>query len=195
MQRPSPPKSPGVTTSEALSGVVPATATRCLWFTGLPGSGKTTIANATDRHLRELGRASFVLDGDALRRGLCSDLGFSEADRVENIRRTAEVARLMVDAGLIVIVALISPFREQRACARALFGKDEFREIFVDAPLAVCETRDPKGLYRRARRGEIVGFTGIDAPYERPANPDLTLFTAEASIDTCVDRVIDLLDR
>jgi adenylyl-sulfate kinase len=178
--------------TERNPGPVPGNRPRCLWLTGLPGSGKTTIASATRERLYGLGQASFVLDGDALRRGLCSDLGFTEADRVENIRRTAEVSRLMVDAGLIVIVALISPYQERRAAARALFGAGEFHEIFVDAPLEVCETRDPKGLYRRARCGEIIGFTGIDAPYERPRNPDLTLFTAQETIDACVDRVMRL---
>ncbi len=146
-----------------------------LWFTGLSGAGKSTIANIVDRKLLQAGRHSFVLDGDNVRHGLNKDLGFTEADRVENIRRVAEVARLMADAGLIVLVCLISPFARERALAREIAGPHPFFEVFVDAPLAVAESRDPKGLYAKARAGALRNFTGIDAPYEAPVAPDLHL--------------------
>ena len=146
-----------------------------LWFTGLSGAGKSTIAAIVDHRLHAAGRHSYILDGDNLRFGLCKDLGFSPADRAENIRRIGEVARLFVDAGLIVLCAAISPYRRDREQARALVGADRFVEIFVDTELAECERRDPKGLYRRARAGEITGFSGIDAPYERPEAPELRL--------------------
>ena len=167
---------------------------RCLWLTGLPGVGKSTIANLLEKRLVVEGRHTYVLDGDNVRHGLNRDLGFTEADRVENIRRVAEVARLMVDAGLIVIVAFISPFRAEREYARSRFGAGEFREIFVDAPLAVCEARDPKGLYARARRGEVKNFTGISSPYEAPDLPDLRLDTGAESPEQCVERVLASLD-
>ena len=147
------------------------------WLTGLPGSGKTTISDAVDRRLATHGRHVFVLDGDNLRHGLCSDLGFSAADRAENVRRTAEIARLMAEAGLVVIVSLISPFRADRARARAIAGDLPFLEVYVDTSLATCEARDPKGLYARARAGAISAFTGVSAPYELPEGPDLTLPT------------------
>ncbi|MCY1643239.1 adenylyl-sulfate kinase [Methylorubrum sp. SL192] len=147
------------------------------WLTGLSGAGKSTIANVVDRALTQAGRCSMVLDGDNLRHGLNRDLGFTSADRVENIRRTAEAARLMADTGLVVIVSLISPFRAERAAARAIAGDIPFLEIFIDAPLAVCEARDPKGLYGRARAGKIPSFTGVSAPYEAPQAADLVINT------------------
>lgn len=147
------------------------------WLTGLPGSGKTTIGDAVDRELAANGRHVVVLDGDNLRHGLCGDLGFSAADRAENVRRTAEVARLMGEAGLVVIVALISPFRADRSRARTIAGGLPFLEVYVDTPLAVCEARDPKGLYARARANAISAFTGVSAPYEPPEAPDLTVRT------------------
>jgi len=161
-----------------------------IWFTGLSGSGKSTIANQLMSTLMAQGRLAYVLDGDNLRHGLSCDLGFTEPDRVENIRRAAEVARLMADAGLIVIVALISPFARDRAMARERVGDIPFFEIFVDTPLDECEARDPKGLYVRARRGEIPNFTGISAAYEPPANPDLRVATTEASVDMIVETII-----
>ena len=139
-----------------------------VYLTGLSGAGKSTLAALVECRLHELGMRTYVLDGDELRTGLCRDLGFSDADRIENVRRVTETARLMVDAGLVVITALISPFRAERDAARARFAPGEFIEVFVDAPLSVCEARDPKGLYKRARRGEIPGFTGIDSRYEPP---------------------------
>ncbi|WP_267361581.1 MULTISPECIES: adenylyl-sulfate kinase [unclassified Methylobacterium] len=152
------------------------------WLTGLPGAGKTSLASAVDRTLAEYGRHVFVLDGDNLRHGLCRDLGFSEADRAENVRRAAEVARLMAQAGLIVLVALVSPSRAERARARAITGNLPFLEVFVDTPLAVCEARDPKGLYALARAGRLTDFTGISAPFEAPEVPDLTLRTEGLTI-------------
>ena len=149
----------------------------CLWFTGLSGAGKSTIANLVERKLHALGYHTYLLDGDNVRHGINKDLGFTPEDRVENIRRIAEVAHLMVDAGLIVLVSAISPYRSERRSARELFGDGEFLEVFVDAPLAECERRDPKGLYRKARAGEIRNFTGIDAPYERPEAPDIHLLS------------------
>jgi adenylyl-sulfate kinase len=149
-----------------------------VYLTGLSGAGKSTLAALLEQQLHERGMRAYVLDGDELRAGLCRDLGFSDAARVENVRRVTETARLMVDAGLLVITALISPFRAERAAARARFRPGEFIEVFVDAPLSVCEARDPKGLYKRARRGEIVGFTGIDSRYEAPLRADLHIDSA-----------------
>jgi bifunctional enzyme CysN/CysC len=166
-----------------------------LWFTGLSGAGKSTIANLVEKKLHAIGRHCYLLDGDNLRHGLNKDLGFTEADRVENIRRVAEVARLMIDAGLIVLTAFISPFRAEREMARSLVGADEFLEIYVDTPLAVAETRDVKGLYRKARRGELSNFTGIDSPYEAPESPDLAVNTVECSAEEAADAVIELLQR
>ncbi|WP_310733110.1 adenylyl-sulfate kinase [Rubrivivax rivuli] len=164
-----------------------------LWLTGLSGAGKSTIAQATCRALRDQGRAAAVLDGDELRRGLTRDLGFSEADRAENVRRAAEVARLMADAGLVVIVALISPFREDRARARALFEEGRFFEIHIDTALSVAEARDPKGLYRQARQGLLPAFTGISSPYETPLEPALRIDTAQVPVEAAARRLIDLL--
>jgi bifunctional enzyme CysN/CysC len=166
-----------------------------LWLTGLSGSGKSTIADCVERRLYELGAHTFILDGDNLRSGLNKDLGFSTVDRVENIRRTSEVARLFTDAGLIVICALISPFRADRAIARDILGDSNFLEIFVDAPLEVCAGRDPKGLYRRAIAGEIAEFTGVSSPYEPPLAPDLHLATDVASAEDCADLIVAELRR
>jgi len=164
-----------------------------VYLTGLSGSGKSTLAAGLARRLQARGIRVAVLDGDALRTGLCAGLGFSDADRVENMRRVAEVARLMVDAGLVVITALISPFRAAREAARARFAPGEFIEVHVDAPLAVCEARDPKGLYRRARRGEIPGFTGIDSPYEPPLSPEIRIEPVHATPDVTVDALLERL--
>ncbi|MCK6420922.1 MAG: sulfate adenylyltransferase subunit CysN [Aquabacterium sp.] len=161
-----------------------------LWFTGLSGAGKSTIANLVEKKLHALGKHCYLLDGDNIRHGLNRDLGFTEADRVENVRRVAEVARLMADAGLIVLTAFISPFRAERAMARALVAEGEFIEIHVDTPLEVAETRDVKGLYRKARRGELVNFTGIDSPYEAPESPELRIDTVHQSAQACADQVI-----
>lgn len=163
------------------------------WLTGLSGAGKSTIADAVDRGLTEAGRSTMVLDGDNLRQGLNRDLGFTAADRVENIRRAAEAARLMADAGLVVIVSLISPFRAERAAARAIAGDIPFLEVFIDTPLAVCEARDPKGLYDRARAGKIPNFTGISAPYEAPDAPDLALQTRNQAVMESAQPLIDAL--
>ncbi|HEY7609098.1 MAG TPA: sulfate adenylyltransferase subunit CysN [Alphaproteobacteria bacterium] len=155
----------------------------CLWFTGLSGAGKSTIANLTERKLHALGRHTYLLDGDNLRHGLNRDLGFLATDRVENMRRAAEVAKLMIDAGLIVLVALISPFRAERQMARETMGPGEFVEIHVDAPIEICRRRDPKGLYRKADAGGLANFTGIDSPYEPPEDPEVVLRSAERSAD------------
>ncbi len=166
-----------------------------VWFTGLSGSGKSTIANRLEHKLNERGYHTYLLDGDNVRNGLNSDLGFSKEDRVENIRRIAEVARLFVDAGIIVLVAFISPFRDDRLKARRLIGDSDFFEIFVDTPLEVCIERDPKGLYKKALRGEIEEFTGIDSPYEPPEKPDLVVKTVQTSPDDAAESVFNLLKR
>ena len=166
---------------------------RCIWLTGLSGSGKSTIANVLEQRLLAEGKHTYLLDGDNVRHGLNKDLGFTEVDRVENIRRIAEVARLMVDAGLIVLVAFISPYRNERLMARNLFEKDEFIEVFVDAPLALCEQRDAKGLYAKARRGEIKNFTGIDSMYEAPENPDLHILTSDTTPQQAAKMIIDYM--
>ncbi len=166
---------------------------RCLWFTGLSGAGKSTIANLVEKRLTALGRHTYILDGDNVRHGLNKDLGFSDADRVENIRRVAEVAKLMVDAGLIVLVSFISPFRAERRMARALFAEGEFVEVYVDTPLAVAEARDAKGLYAKARAGELRNFTGIDSPYEAPEAPEVVLDTLAESPEALADRLAALL--
>ena len=165
----------------------------CIWFTGLSGSGKSTLAYATEKALSAQGRPVYVLDGDSLRQGLNSDLGFSKQDRIENIRRVGEVARLLVDAGLVVIVSLISPYKQSRLIARSLFEKDQFFEIFVDAPIEVCEKRDVKGLYKKVRNGEIALFTGISSDYEPPESPELHLKTAEVAVEECFALVFKLI--
>jgi bifunctional enzyme CysN/CysC len=166
---------------------------RCLWFTGFSGSGKSTIANLLEKRLHTDGKHTYILDGDNVRHGLNRDLGFTEADRVENIRRVAEVARLLVDAGLIVVVAFISPYRAERQFARSLFDPGEFIEVFVDTPLAECERRDVKGLYAKARRGELKNFTGIDSAYETPESAEIYLRTTGLTPESCVDQIIQVL--
>ncbi len=161
-----------------------------LWFTGLSGAGKSTIANLVEKKLHLLGRHTYLLDGDNVRHGLNRDLGFTDADRVENIRRVAETAKLFIDAGLVVLVSFISPFRSERDMARELVGEGEFLEVFVETPLSVVEERDPKGLYRKARAGEIKNFTGIDSPYEAPLNPDIRLDTTTESPEALADRIV-----
>ncbi|MHA1574384.1 MAG: adenylyl-sulfate kinase, partial [Alphaproteobacteria bacterium] len=166
-----------------------------LWFTGLSGSGKSTIANTLEKRLHALGRHTYMLDGDNVRHGLNKDLGFTDADRVENIRRVAEAAKLFVDAGLIVMVSFISPFRSERRMARELLGDGEFVEVFVDTPLTVCEARDPKGLYSKARAGLIRNFTGIDSSYEAPEHPELSLGTTDTMPEDLAEVVLAELKR
>ncbi len=163
-----------------------------LWFTGLSGSGKSTVAGALEQALHQLGASTYLLDGDNVRHGLCRDLGFSDDDRKENIRRVGEVAKLMVDAGLIVLSAFISPHREERQMVRDLLGEGRFIEVFVDTPLATCEARDPKGLYKKARAGELRNFTGIDAVYEAPEQPEIRL-DGEQLVTNLLVQVLDLL--
>jgi bifunctional enzyme CysN/CysC len=165
----------------------------CIWFTGLSGSGKSTIANLLEKRLFDKKLHTYLLDGDNLRHGLNRDLGFTEADRVENIRRVAEVARLMVDAGLVVLASFISPYSAERLMARKLFAADEFIEIFVDTPLNECEKRDVKGLYAKARRGELKNFTGIDSAYEAPEHPELHLLAGAVSAEECVEQIVQYL--
>jgi bifunctional enzyme CysN/CysC len=162
----------------------------CLWLTGLSGAGKSTIANLLEKELFACGGHTYMLDGDNIRQGLSRDLGFSEADRVENIRRAMEVARLFVDAGLVVIVSFISPYRTERDLARSQFEPDEFVEIYVDASLEECERRDPKGLYAKARRGELVDFTGVDSDYQPPEAPEIRLDTVTKSPEECVGIIL-----
>ena len=164
---------------------------KCIWLASLSGSGKSTLANALEVALTEQGKHTYLLDGDNVRHGLNKNLGMSDEDRTENIRRVSEVAKLMVDAGLVVITAFISPFRADRDAARALFEDGEFVEVFADAPLEECEKRDPKGLYKKARAGEIKEFTGIDSPYEAPANAEEVINTAEHDIGECVRQLIE----
>ena len=164
-----------------------------VWFTGLSGSGKSTIANILEQKLHTIGKRTYLLDGDNVRHGLNKDLGFTDTDRVENIRRVAEVSKLMVDAGLITLVSFISPFKSERQMARDLLSSDEFFEIFVNTPLAECEKRDPKGLYKKARAGELKNFTGIDSLYEEPENPDLILDTASSNAEELTDQIINFL--
>lgn len=164
-----------------------------LWFTGLSGSGKSTIANKVEEKLYQLGKLTYLLDGDNIRKGLNSDLGFSEADRVENMRRIGEVARLFADSGVITLTAFISPFLKEREKVRSLFPNDEFVEIYVKCSLKECELRDPKGLYKKARKGEIGEFTGISSPYEEPIQPEILLDTEKMSIDECANVVIQYL--
>lgn len=163
-----------------------------LWFTGLSGSGKSTVAGALEQALHALGVSTYLLDGDNVRHGLCRDLGFSDDDRRENIRRVGEVAKLMVDAGLVVLTAFISPHRAERDMVRELLDKDQFIEIFVDTPLAICEARDPKGLYKKARAGELKNFTGIDSVYQAPEAPDVHL-DGEQLVTHLVPQLLDVL--
>lgn len=166
-----------------------------LWFTGLSGSGKSTIANAVSSELFRHGINEYVLDGDNIRHGLNKDLGFSEKDRTENIRRIGEVAKLFVDSGKIVTTAFISPFQSDRDHVRALFEDDEFFEIYIDCPIEECEKRDPKQLYAKARRGEIKDFTGIHSPYEAPLHPDLVIHTNELTIQESVEKIVSFLQK
>ncbi|MFA9557911.1 adenylyl-sulfate kinase [Evansella sp. AB-rgal1] len=166
-----------------------------IWFTGLSGSGKSTLANAVERRLYDLGKRSYVLDGDNIRHGLNRDLGFSPDDRKENIRRIGEVSKLFVDGGSIVLTAFISPYKEDRQVVRELLQPDEFLEVFVKCSINECENRDPKGLYKKARNGEIKEFTGISAPYEEPSNPDLVVETDKLTIEECVEKVIEKLKK
>jgi len=163
----------------------------CLWMTGLSGAGKSTLANALEQELNKQGKHTYILDGDNLRHGLNSDLGFSEADRNENVRRAAEAAQLMVDSGLIVIVGLISPFKQERDWARNLFQPNQFKEIYISTSLEACEHRDTKGLYKKARQGEVKDFTGIDSPYEPPENPDVIIDTENKSVSDCVQLILE----
>jgi len=167
---------------------------KCIWFTGLSGSGKSTLANALEQALYKQGYHTMLLDGDNVRHGLCKDLTMDNKDRGENIRRVAEVAKLITDAGLVVITAFISPFKKDRDAARALFADGDFIEVYVDAPLEVCEQRDPKGLYKRARMGEIKDFTGVSSVYEVPSKPDLVLETMGSTVDVLVDKVVKIID-
>ena len=166
----------------------------CIWLTGLSGAGKSTVANALDALLHSQGKKSFLLDGDNLRHGLNKDLGMSENDRAENIRRVGEVAKLLVDAGLIVVCAFISPYRRDRQMVRSIFNHGDFIEVFVDTPLAVCESRDPKGLYKKARQGILKNFTGISDPYEPPQAPELMIDTSRYSVEECTKKIISILN-
>lgn len=167
-----------------------------IWFTGLSGSGKSTLAHAVEERLHQIGCRTFVLDGDNVRHGLCGDLGFSAHDRVENIRRIGEVAKLFMEAGVIVLTAFISPFRSDRERVRGMVEHGDFIEIYCDSPIEVCESRDVKGLYKKARAGQISEFTGISSPYEIPENPELTVNTGAAKIEDCVKQVIsEMLQR
>ncbi|EIJ82236.1 adenylylsulfate kinase [Bacillus methanolicus PB1] len=166
-----------------------------IWFTGLSGSGKSTVANQLAKELYKNGISNYVLDGDNIRHGLNKDLGFSEEDRKENIRRIGEVAKLFVDSGQVVLTAFISPFKEDRKLVRNLLEEDEFIEVYVKCPIEVCENRDPKGLYQKARNGLINNFTGIDSPYEEPENPEVVLETDRFSIEECVEQLISYLTK
>jgi len=166
-----------------------------LWFTGLSGSGKSTLAHAMEDILHKRGVRTYVLDGDNVRRGLCKDLGFSDEDRTENIRRIGEVSNLMMQAGVISLTAFISPFINDRKIARDLVGDGEFIEIFCDAPLEVCEKRDVKGLYKKARAGQIPEFTGISSPYEKPEKPEIIVDTDKLSVQECVDNIVHYMER
>jgi adenylylsulfate kinase len=166
-----------------------------LWFTGLSGSGKSTIANAVEKKLNELNKHTYLLDGDNIRMGLNRGLSFSDEDRVENIRRIGEVAKLFVDSGIIVLTAFISPFQQERDTVRGLVKEDEFIEIYIDTSLKVCESRDPKGLYKKARNMEIANFTGISAPYDTPNKAEIHLKTEQLSIKECADIVVNYLEK
>jgi bifunctional enzyme CysN/CysC len=166
---------------------------KIIWLTGLSASGKSTIANVIEKKLLMMGKHAYLLDGDNVRHGLNKDLGFTDADRVENIRRISEISKLMLDAGLIVIASFISPFQAERQMARSLFEKDEFIEVHVDASLAVCEQRDPKGLYKKVRRGVIQNFTGFDSPYDKPENPEIKIDTETVSAEDAATQIIEYL--
>lgn len=166
-----------------------------LWLTGLSGSGKSTIANLLEKKLAEHGKHTYLLDGDNVRHGLCGDLGFSDKDRVENIRRIGEVAKLFVDAGTIVITAFISPFKSERDYCRNLMEASEFIEVFIDTPIEVCEKRDPKGLYQKARQGDIKDFTGIDSPYEAPESPEITLSFSGQTAEESAEQIFEQLKQ
>lgn len=163
-----------------------------IWFTGLSGSGKSTVATMLEKKLYDMGKLTYLLDGDNVRHGLNSDLGFSKEDRVENIRRIAEISKLFVDSGVITIATFISPFINDREAVRELL-KEDFIEVYIDCPIEVCENRDPKGIYKKAREGEIKDFTGIDSPYEAPVNPEITVQTHLNSLEECVSKIIDYL--
>ncbi len=164
-----------------------------IWFTGLSGSGKSTIANAVELALHENGVSTYLLDGDNIRQGLNKDLSFTLDDRTENIRRIAEVAHLMIDAGVVVLASFIAPYRENRESVRKIVGADNYVEVYISTPLSVCEDRDVKGLYKKARSGEISHFTGISSPYEAPLNPDLTINTESTSLETSVQMIMDYI--
>ena len=166
-----------------------------LWFTGLSGAGKSTLAHAVEERLHQMGRQTFVLDGDNVRHGLCIDLGFSEEDRVENIRRIGEVAKLFLETGVITLTAFISPFYKDREIARSLFSHDDFLEIYCECPLEICEKRDVKGLYQQARDGKIKNFTGISSPYEAPSDPELVIDTSLLSLEKSTHQVLELLQQ
>ena len=181
--------------SRALRNARSKHASFVLWFTGLSGSGKSTLAGALEQKLFELGLNVYVLDGDNMRLGMNKDLDFSDAGRKENIRRVAEIAKLMMDAGIIVITSFISPFTEDRAIARGIIGADDFAEVFVNCPFGVCEKRDVKGLYARARKGEIKNFTGISSLYEAPQHPDITVNTNEMEVEECLEKIYNSIDK
>lgn len=181
------------TVTPAMRSAIKQQKPMCIWFTGLSGSGKSTLANALEAELNRQGLHTMLLDGDNVRHGLCRDLGMTEADRSENIRRVAEVAKLMVESGLIVITAFISPFARDRAAARALFSIGEFFEVFVATPLSECEGRDPKGLYQKARRGDIKNFTGLDSPYESPDAAECIVGGDGEAVELCVEKLLGVL--
>lgn len=166
-----------------------------LWFTGLSGAGKSTLAHRVEETLYERGHHTFVFDGDNVRHGLCADLGFSAVDRRENIRRIGEMSKLFINAGVIVLTAFISPFRQDRQMVRSMVDTDDFIEVFCDTPLEICEERDVKGLYKKARRGEIQEFTGISSPYERPMNPEITVNSGYEDLETCARKIIAYLEE
>ena len=162
-----------------------------IWFTGLSGAGKSTLAHAVEEKLHQMGCRTFVLDGDNVRHGLCGDLGFSDQNRVENIRRVGEVAKLFMEAGVIVLTAFISPFRDDRERVRGMVAHNDFIEIYCDSPIEICENRDVKGLYKKARAGEILEFTGITSPYEAPEKAEITINTGETALEICVQKILD----